>query len=142
MHVCFDPNIRPNRWGGDQRPAADASRELVADSFVVRANRDEAAAIAEVDDPREAASRLAEMGAELAVVTLGEQGAVMRGACEADAPGIDVGVVSTLGAGDAFMGTLVAGLAARDWDASRADEALGPALEAAAEACTRYSALD
>jgi fructokinase len=142
VHVCFDPNIRPNRWGGDSRPATDASRELVADSFVVRANRDEAAAIAEVDDPREAASRLAEMGAELAVVTLGEQGAVIRGACEADAPGVDVEVVSTLGAGDAFMGTLVAGLAERDWDPSRAAEALGPALEAAAEACTRYSALD
>jgi sugar/nucleoside kinase (ribokinase family) len=109
---------------------------------VIRANRDEAAAIAEVDDPHEAASRLAEMGAEVAVVTLGEEGALIRGACEADAPGIDVEVVSTLGAGDAFMGTLVAGLDERDWDASRADEALGPALEAAAEACTRYSALD
>jgi sugar/nucleoside kinase (ribokinase family) len=142
VHVCFDPNIRPNRWAGDPRAAADASRELVADSFVIRANRDEAAAIAEVDDPHEAASRLAEMGAEVAVVTLGEEGALIRGACEADAPGIDVEVVSTLGAGDAFMGTLVAGLDERDWDASRADEALGPALEAAAEACTRYSALD
>lgn len=142
VRVCFDPNIRPNRWGGDPRPAADASRELVAGSFMVRANREEAMAIAEVDDPREAAARLAQMGAELAVVTLGEEGAVMRGACEAEAPGVQVDVVSTLGAGDAFMGTLVAGLAQRGWDASRADEALGPALEAAAEACTRYSALD
>jgi fructokinase len=142
VRVCFDPNIRPNRWGGDPRPAADASRDLVAGSFVLRANRDEATAIAEVDDPREAAARLADMGAELAVVTLGEEGAVIRGACDAEAPGVEVDVVSTLGAGDAFMGTLVAGLAQRDWDATRAGEALGPALAAAAEACTRYSALD
>jgi hypothetical protein len=35
----------------------------------------------------------------------------------------------------------VAGLAQRDWDASRAEEALGPALDAAAEVCTRWSAL-
>jgi fructokinase len=142
VRVCFDPNIRPNRWGGDPRPAADASRELVAGSFILRANRDEATAIAEVDDPRDAAERLAEMGAELAVVTLGEEGAVIRGACEAQAPGVEVDVVSTLGAGDAFMGTLVAGLALRDWDATRAGEALNPALEAAADACARYSALD
>jgi sugar/nucleoside kinase (ribokinase family) len=42
----------------------------------------------------------------------------------------------------AFMGTFVAGLAQRGWDPAPADEALGPALEAAAEACTRWSALD
>jgi fructokinase len=142
VRVCFDPNIRPNRWGGDPRPAAAASRELVDGSFVVRANREEACAIAGVDDPLAAAATLAELGAELAVVTLGEEGAVIRGACDAEAPGVVVEVVSTLGAGDAFMGTLVAGLATRGWDASRAEEALGPALEAAARACTRFSALD
>jgi sugar/nucleoside kinase (ribokinase family) len=140
--LCFDPNIRPNRWGGDPRPAAEVSRELVAGSYLLRANREEAAAIAEVDDPREAAGVLAEMGAELAVVTLGEEGAVIRGAVEAEAPAPRVEVVSTLGAGDAFMGTLVAELAKRDWDAGAAGEALGPALVVGAEACTRWAALD
>jgi sugar/nucleoside kinase (ribokinase family) len=140
--VCFDPNIRPNRWGGDPTPAAEASRELIAGSTVVRANRDEAIAIAQTDNPRDAAQRLAELGAELAVVTLGAEGAVMRGACEAEAPSPQVEVVSTLGAGDAFMGTLVAGLAARDWDLSRAAETLPQALDAAGQACTRWAALD
>jgi fructokinase len=139
--ICFDPNIRPNRWGGDPRPAAEASRELVAGSYLLRANREEAAAIAEADDPREAAGVLAEMGAELAVVKLGEDGAVIRGAVEAEEPAPRVEVVSTLGAGDAFMGTLVAELAKRDWDAGAAGEALGPALVVAAEACTRWAAL-
>jgi sugar/nucleoside kinase (ribokinase family) len=142
VRLCFDPNIRPNRWGGDPRPAAEASRELVADSYLVRANREEAGAIAEVDDPREAATVLAQMGAELAVVTVGPEGAVIRGAAEAEAPSPQVEVVSTLGAGDAFMGTFVAGLAGLGWEATRAGEALDPALRAAAEACTRYSALD
>ena len=41
------------------------------------------------------------MGAELAVVTMGADGAVMRGACEAELPAPEVDVVSTLGAGDA-----------------------------------------
>ncbi|MFL5871209.1 MAG: carbohydrate kinase family protein [Solirubrobacterales bacterium] len=142
VRVCLDPNIRPNRWGGDARPAAAASRALVDGSFVVRTNREEALAIAEVDDPREAASVLAEMGAEVAVVTLGAEGAVIRGAVEAEAPSPQVEVVSTLGAGDAFMGTFVAGLAHLGWDATRAAEALEPALQVAAEACTRYPALD
>ena len=140
--VCFDPNIRPNRWGGDPRPAAEASRKLIEGSFVVRANREEAMAIAGVDDPREAAAVLAELGAELGVVTLGPEGAVIRGAVEAEAPSPEVDVVSTIGAGDAFTGTFVAGLAERGWDASRAADALEPALAAAAEACTRMSALD
>jgi sugar/nucleoside kinase (ribokinase family) len=50
--------------------------------------------------------------------------------------------VSTLGAGDAFMGTFIAALVERARDPARADEALGPALEAATEAFTRWSALD
>jgi len=142
VRVCFDPNIRPNRWGGDPRPAAEASRELVSGSYLIRANREEAIAITGVDDPREAAGELAAMGAELAVVTLAEEGAVIRGACAAEAPAPQVEVVSTLGAGDAFMGTLVAGIAERNWDLTRAGEALAPALEASARACTRWGALD
>ena len=142
MRVCFDPNIRPNRWGGDPEPAAAISRELVAGSTVVRTNRTEATQIAGVEDPREAADAIAALGAELAVVTLGAEGAVIRGACEAEAPTPAVEVVSTIGAGDAFMGTLVAELAKLDWNLSRADEALGPALDAAADACTRMPALD
>ena len=141
VRVCFDPNVRPNRWGGDPRPAIEAARELLPGSYCVRANREEALAIAAEDDPRRAAEAIASMGAEIAVVTLGGEGAVIRGACEAEAPAVEVEVVSTLGAGDAFMGTLVAGLAARDWDATRADEALEPALVAAADACTRWSAI-
>jgi fructokinase len=109
---------------------------------VVRANREEALDLTEADEPRRAAAELAAMGAELAVVTLGEEGAVIRGACEAELPAPQVEVVSTLGAGDAFMGTFAAALAERGWDPARAGDALGPALDAAAEACTRWSALD
>jgi sugar/nucleoside kinase (ribokinase family) len=142
VRVCLDPNIRPNRWGGDPAPAARESRRLIEGSTVVRANREEAMAIAESDDPRAAADALVELGAELAVVTLGGEGAAMRGACEAELPAPEVEVVSTLGAGDAFMGTLVGGLSGLDWDLTRAEEALPAALAAAADACTRWSALD
>ena len=142
VRVCFDPNIRPNRWGGDERAAAAASRAVIEGSFLVRANHREATAITGLDDPREAAAAIGAIGAELAVVTLGAEGAVVRGASEAEAPAPEVTVVSTLGAGDAFMGTFVAELAAREWNPASAGAALPPALDAAAAACTRLSALD
>jgi fructokinase len=142
VRICFDPNIRPSRWGGEVAPAAAISRELVPGSFLVRANRDEAIAIADTSDPRAACAELAAMGAELAVVTLGAEGAIVRGACEAELPAVDVDVVTTLGAGDAFMGTLVAGIAQRGWDPRSAADALGPALQASAAACARWGALD
>jgi sugar/nucleoside kinase (ribokinase family) len=140
--VCFDPNFRPNRWGGDLGRAVSAARDLIPGSYLVRANRTEAMALAERDDPRDAAQRIAQLGATLAVVTLGEEGAVIRGACEFEARAPEVEVVSTLGAGDAFLGTLLAGLSAKEWAPAAAGQALGPALAAAAEACTRWSALD
>jgi sugar/nucleoside kinase (ribokinase family) len=142
VRVCFDPNFRPNRWGGDLDRAVSAARELIEGSYLVRANRTEATAITNRPDPRDAAQRIVELGATLAVVTMGEGGAVIRGACVAEEPAPEVELVSTLGAGDAFLGTLLGGLAAHRWDASRAGDALGPALAAAAEACTRWSALD
>ena len=140
--VCFDPNIRPNRWGGEGAAAARASRELIESSFLVHANREEATAIAGIDDPRAAADAIVAMGATLAVVTLAGDGALIRGACEAELPAPEVEIVNTLGAGDAFMGTLVAGISARGWDPHRAGEALGPALDAAAAACERWGALN
>jgi sugar/nucleoside kinase (ribokinase family) len=82
------------------------------------------------------------MGTTLAVVTLAGDGALIRGACEAELPAPEVELVNTLGAGDAFMGTLVAGISARGWDPSRAGEALGPALDAAAAACECWGALN
>ena len=118
--ICFDPNIRPNRWGGEVAPAAEVSRDLIPGTFLFRSNDAEARAIAGVDDPRDAAAEIAALGAEIAVVTLGADGVVVRGACEAELPAPEVEVVTTLGAGDAFMGTLVAGLAELGWDGSRA----------------------
>jgi sugar/nucleoside kinase (ribokinase family) len=52
-----------------------------------------------------------------------------------------VDVTSPLGAGDAFMGTLAARLAAAGWDPGAAPGALQAAVEAGAEACTHWGAI-
>ena len=75
------------------------------------------------------------MGVELVVITLGPDGALARGALSHAVPGRAARVVSTIGAGDAFFGTLLARLQAAGWNA--ADPSLRDALGAAAEAGAR-----
>ena len=137
--VLFDPNLRPTRWERLD-DALELCRGLFEGAFVVRTNDEEARLLTGLDDPAAAAEELVALGARLAVVTLGADGALVRGEASAHAPGVEVEVVSTLGAGDAFMGTLAAGLADAGWDAARAAEALPAAVEASAETCKIWGA--
>ena len=137
--VLFDPNLRPNRWQ-EMDVAIGFCRELCEGAFLVRANRDEAAQLTGVEEPAAAASALCELGARLAVVTIGAEGAVIRGEAGGQEPSPQVEVVSPLGAGDAFMGALAAGLAGLGWDAARATEALPAATAAGAQACESWGA--
>jgi fructokinase len=137
--ILFDPNLRPNRWR-DMGRAVRLCREMIDGAFVVRANEWEAREITGESDPAAAAEALCRDGAKLGVVTIGRRGAVMRGAASAEQGSPDVEVVSPLGAGDAFMGALAAGLAKVEWDPARAAEALPGAVEAGARACTGWGA--
>lgn len=137
--ILFDPNLRPNRWK-DLGRAVRFCRELCDGAFAVRANLDEACLLSDRGDAAGAAAGLCTLGARLGVVTRGAEGVVMRGAAHADLPAVEVDVVAPLGAGDAFMGALAAGLAGVGWDAERAAEALPSALSFGARACTGWSA--
>lgn len=125
--VLIDPNHRPGRWNSEEQ-AADYARELTALSTVVKANRAEAALLTGEEDPTRSAAALLELGPRLAVVTDGAGPVVVEGACSGTFRPQPVEVVSPLGAGDAFMGGLVAGLASGGWD-------LGRALDLVPEAC-------
>lgn len=137
--ILFDPNLRPNRWR-DMGRAVRLCREMIDGALVARANEWEARELTGESDPAAAASALCEHGAQLGVVTVGRKGAVMRGAANAEQASPEVEVVSPLGAGDAFMGALAAGLAQVEWDPSRGAEALQGAVEAGARACTGWGA--
>jgi hypothetical protein len=50
-------------------------------------------------------------------------------------------VVSTLGAGDAFMGTLAAHLGAVGWDPAGAEPALAAAVGESTRACGHWGAI-
>jgi len=137
--VLFDPNYRPNRWD-DEALAADHCRELAGASAMIKCNRIEARMMTGEDDPLDAARQLASFGPRLAVVTDGAGLVVSAGAVEAEHLPPGATVVSPLGAGDAFMGTLCAGLAELDWDFTRAAEVLGAAAAAGASACGHWAA--
>jgi fructokinase len=140
LPVLFDPNLRPHRWR-DLEQALELCRRLCEGAYLVRANLAEARAITGAEHPADAAAELVAMGARIAVVTRGRDGAVMRGAAGADQPGVEVEVVSPLGAGDAFMGTLAARLAEGGWRPDAAPGALAAAVEAGTRACTHWGAI-
>jgi sugar/nucleoside kinase (ribokinase family) len=137
--VLFDPNLRPTRWAGLE-PALEMCRKLSEGAFLVRVNDEEARLITGESEPDAAAERLYELGARLAAVTLGAEGALVRGEVRADAPGVEVEVVSTMGAGDAFIGTLAAGLAKGGWEPAVAADALPDAVRASAAVCAAWEA--
>jgi len=134
--VLLDPNYRPTRWQ-NQRAAVEFGLELARGATVLKCNREEATLLTGEDGKVEAARALAGLGPQLVVVTDREKEIVTAGEVEARWLPEQVEVVSPLGAGDAFMGSLAAGLAELGWDLSRVAEVL-PRAAADATACCRY----
>lgn len=139
MPVLLDPNYRPNRWT-DESAARDFCLELTAAATVLKLNRGEAGLMTGIDDPLSAARKLVELGPELVVVTDGDSDLVTAGIVEVRHRPQPAETVSPLGAGDAFMGGLAAGLAELDWDLSRTAEVLPLAAASAAAVCGRWGA--
>jgi fructokinase len=140
-HVLFDPNLRMRRWR-DRDEAIASTTAALPDSSLLKVNRFEAELLTGLADPAAAAERLVEMGTRLVAVTLGPDGALLRGAATAAAPGVPAAAVDTTGAGDVVTGVLVAALSKSGFSAAAAAAALGPAVAAAARATEGWGALD
>jgi sugar/nucleoside kinase (ribokinase family) len=139
--VIFDPNLRLHRWPSRAEAAASANA-CVPGALLVRANLAEAALMTGEDDPERAATALLKAGARLVVLTLGPDGAILRGELDADVPGADVEVLSTVGAGDVLTGVLLARLAVTGFYPPAVAAALPEAVAEAALACRRWGALE
>ncbi len=137
--VVLDPNHRPGRWP-DQAEAIELSLELVRAASVVKANLAEAELLTGVTGARQAAGELLRLGPDLAVITDGPGEVTVAGQSEATVSPAPVEVVSPLGAGDAFLGSLVAGLDEAGWDLTRAVGPVEAACEAARRACLTVGA--
>ncbi len=112
-------------------PARELPGPLVACRPILTPNEPEAAALAGLSDPRDAARALAERTGSAVVLSLGAAGARVAEpeGVETRVPAPAVSVVDTTGAGDVFSGVLAARLAAR--------RPLAEAVEAAVRAASR-----
>lgn len=141
--VVFDPNLRPHRWRSRADAAAWANA-CVPGALLVRANAGEAAVMTREDDPERAALALLKAGARNVVITLGAEGAILRGSFRTNVPGVAVRgqLLSTIGAGDALTATLIARLALAGWYEPAIAAGLSAGLTEAARACERWGATD
>ncbi|MGH2866365.1 MAG: carbohydrate kinase family protein [Solirubrobacteraceae bacterium] len=139
--VIFDANLRLARWGSHTDALASANA-CVRGALLVRANRAEAELMTGEQDPERAAMALVKAGAKMVVLTLGAEGAMLRGTLRANAPGVACRPINTAGAGDTLTGTLLARLALSDFYPSSVAASLPEAIEAAARACERWGAVD
>jgi fructokinase len=140
-HVFFDPNVRVRRWPGANE-AVQVVRELTTGASLLKVNRGEAELLTGEEDPAAAAQQLVERGARLVAVTLGPDGALLRGEATADAPGVAVTTVDTTGAGDVVTGVLVAALTTNGHSPAAAARALPTAVAAASRATEGWGAID
>jgi fructokinase len=143
--VAFDVNLRANLWD-----SLDAFREVIDPmldlSSVIKLSEDELSPVLGTEDPEDAADRLLDRGASLALVSMGGEGAfyatrTFRG--EAPCFPIDE-VVDATGAGDAFLaGTLTHLSESPGWpdDEVSVREAVRRGTAAGALACTQFGAM-
>lgn len=105
--IACDPGDFKGAWAAADVVGGRLDRAL-GRCHVVKCSAPEALDLTGVSDPLAAARRLVERGVELAVVTLGPEGAVYARARDSGhVPAPAVEVVDTTGAGDAFMAALL-----------------------------------
>lgn len=139
--VVLDPNLRLHRWRSAAAAAA-AVGDCVRGAFLVKCNRDEAQALTGERDAEAAAASLLAAGAQHVVVTLGADGAILRGGgLDRAVPGVRAAPVNTTGAGDAVTGVLLAALGRTGFYPAALAAMLPDAVEAGARATERHGAL-
>jgi fructokinase len=152
--TSYDPNVRPSVTPDRRRAAATAER-VIASAHVVKLSDEDLDFLFPGVTPGQLAARLLGPGraTQVLVVTRGSEGAIVAtGAGLFSATAVPVTVVDTVGAGDAFMAALLAGLADLGvlspgaiaghvaGDEGMLREIAGQALAAAALTCARPGA--
>lgn len=139
--VVVDPNLRPGRWPSAAR-AAQETRPLLRGALLVKCNALEAELLTGERDPDAAAQGLLAAGARHVVVTLGADGALLRGGrMDRDVDGVAARAIDSTGAGDAFMGVLLARLSQSGFYAPAIAAALPQAVEVAARTTEHWGAV-
>ena len=141
--IVFDPNLRIHRWRPNPGRAGTMAGACVPGAFLVKCNQEEARLMTGETDAEAAAASLLAAGAQHVILTRGGGGAILRAkGMRLDVRARPARVRSTVGAGDVFLGVLVARLGESDYYPSTLAAALPEAVEEAARACERWGALE
>lgn len=108
--VTYDPNIRPTLLGSHAQARA-AFERIVPLTSVIKLSAEDAVWLYPGESHSDVAERLLQLGTGLAVITDGGSGSCLRSkeaGIEVPAPAVDV--KDTVGAGDSYMASLIAGL--------------------------------
>lgn len=112
--ISYDPNYRAPLWPSVEA-AMEQMREVVKYADIMKISDEETALLTGHEDPREAAEAILAQGVSCVVVTLGEDGALLKtNQIEIQEKGKPCHVVDTTGAGDSFWGGLLSRLAKYD----------------------------
>lgn len=140
--IVLDPNLRLERWRS-RSAAVEVVGPCVEGAFLVKCNAAEALALTGELEVEAAARSLVAAGAQHVVVTLGPDGALLRGGgLDRDARGVPARPVDATGAGDAVTGVLLSGLARTGFYPAALAAMLPDAMAEAARATERFGALD
>ena len=147
--ISLDPNVRPALFP-DREAYRGRIERLLGFATLVKASADDLAWLYPGASHVDTAKRWLDAGPSVVVVTLGSNGAVgLTSDAVVSSPGVRVKVADTVGAGDAFMATLLArlddrGLLRQDALETLKEDTLADSLayanRAAALACTRLGA--
>jgi sugar/nucleoside kinase (ribokinase family) len=140
--VIFDPHLRLDRWS-TRADAAASANACVPGAILVRASARDARLLTGEDDLERAAMALRKAGAANVVISLGADGAMLRGKLRSDVrvDAIDA-TASTLGTGAAVTATLIARLVASGFYEPSIAAGLRDAVAAGAAACEHWGAVD
>ena len=140
--VILDPNLRLERWRS-RSAAVEVVGPSVERAFLVKCNGDEALALTGELEVKAAAASLVAAGAQHVVVTLGADGALLRGGgLDRTVRGVAARPVDATGAGDAVTGVLLAALARTGFYPAALAAMLPDAMAEAARATERYGAVE
>jgi fructokinase len=147
--ISYDPNYRAALWDTEENAVA-MMKKLLPLADILKVSDEEMLMLTGTEDFEEGSLVLSGYGPRLVLVTLGSQGVFVRyGEYAEVVPGFRVKVADTNGAGDTFLGAMLAQIAARGegadllcgLNAETLRDYLTYANRAASLTCSRHGAI-
>ncbi|WP_294406588.1 carbohydrate kinase [uncultured Clostridium sp.] len=107
--ITFDANYRDALFGDNKEEFVKCCKDFIKDSNIVKLSEEEAALISNMEDLKAAADYIVSLGCENLIITLGKKGALLTTKeKQILIPTEEVKMVDATGAGDAFIGAVIA----------------------------------